>query len=64
MCVKVSGGDPGYGDTAKMLAEVGIQLALPANSAKLSAQAFGRGFLTPATAFGLSLAQRLHETVS
>ena len=49
-----------YGDTAKMLAEVGV--ALGTRSAALPAQAFGCGFLTPATALGLPLIARLHET--
>ena len=61
VCIKVSGGDPGYGDTAKMLSEVGVMLGLA--SGRLPAAAFGAGFLTPATALGLPLVKRLHETV-
>lgn len=51
---------PRSGDTAKMLAEAGILLGTQAR--KLPAQAFGNGFLTPATALGLPLIRRLTET--
>jgi hypothetical protein len=43
-----------------MLAEAGILLGTQAR--KLPAQAFGNGFLTPATALGLPLIRRLTET--
>lgn len=51
---EVSGGDPGYGDTAKMLAESALCLALdtlPKSS----------GFLTPAIAMGDALTTRLKK---
>jgi len=51
---EVSGGDPGYGDTAKMLAESALCLALDA----LPEQ---RGFLTPAIAMGDALTARLKK---
>lgn len=53
----VSGGDPGYGETAKMLAECAILAATSKD--QLPAAGFGYGFLTPATAFGYPLLQRL-----
>jgi short subunit dehydrogenase-like uncharacterized protein len=60
---RVGGGDPGYGETAKMLAEAGVLLAGRADEvAALPGKAvFAGGFLTPATAFGGALTQRLHE---
>jgi short subunit dehydrogenase-like uncharacterized protein len=59
---RVAGGDPGYGETAKMLAEAGVLLAGSAGAvAALPGKAvFGGGFLTPATAFGGALTERLH----
>ena len=61
---RVAGGDPGYGETAKMLAEAGVLLAgAGPGGAGLPAAGFGGGgFLTPATAFGEVLSTRLHET--
>ncbi len=52
--VDVSGGDPGYGDTAKMLAESALSLALD----KLPDT---RGFVTPAIAMGDALTARLQK---
>ena len=53
--VEVKGrGDPGYGATSRMLAEVGLCLAL--DREKLPAQS---GLLTPATALGAPLRERL-----
>ncbi|MDF2446196.1 MAG: hypothetical protein K0S46_1432 [Moraxellaceae bacterium] len=52
---KMSGGDPGYGDTAKMMAEAGLCLAL---DAKLPAAA---GVITPASAMGEALVPRLER---
>lgn len=52
--VDVKGGDPGYGDTAKMLAESALCLALD----DLPAVA---GFLTPAVAMGDALLARLRK---
>jgi short subunit dehydrogenase-like uncharacterized protein len=49
---EVSGGDPGYGETSKMLAESALSLAqdsLPERA----------GQLTPAVAMGQSLVDRL-----
>lgn len=51
---QVSGGDPGYGETAKMLSESALCLAYDA----LPAQA---GVLTPAVAMGDALLQRLQK---
>ena len=51
---QVAGGDPGYGETAKMLAESALCLAtdsLPTTS----------GQVTPAVAMGDALIARLHE---
>jgi short subunit dehydrogenase-like uncharacterized protein len=52
---RMSGGDPGYGDTAKMLAEAGLCLALENN---LPAHA---GVITPASAMGDALVPRLRR---
>jgi short subunit dehydrogenase-like uncharacterized protein len=52
--VDVSGGDPGYGDTAKMLAESALCLALDALPER-------SGFLTPAVAMGDALITRLQK---
>lgn len=51
---EVSGGDPGYGDTAKMLAESALCLALDTLPET-------RGFLTPAVAMGDALMARLQK---
>lgn len=51
---EVSGGDPGYGETAKMLAESALCLARD----RLPRKA---GMLTPATAMGMSLVRRLQK---
>lgn len=50
----VSGGDPGYDETAKMVSETAVALTMP------DAPRSG-GFLTPATALGPSLRERLHS---
>lgn len=50
--VDVTGGDPGYGDTSKMLAESGLCLAFDALPARA-------GQLTPVGAMGDALLQRL-----
>ncbi|MGH8453804.1 MAG: saccharopine dehydrogenase family protein [Nevskiales bacterium] len=52
--VDVSGGDPGYGDTAKMLAESALCLALDSLPER-------SGFLTPAVAMGDALIARLQK---
>lgn len=49
---EVSGGDPGYGETAKMLAESALCLALDSLPARA-------GVITPATAMGTRLMERL-----
>lgn len=55
--VKVTGDrDPGYGSTAKMLAEAGICLARD-----ISHEQTGGGFWTTATAFGGALIERLQK---
>jgi short subunit dehydrogenase-like uncharacterized protein len=51
---EVSGGDPGYGETAKMLAESALCLALDALPERA-------GQLTPAAAMGEALLARLQE---
>lgn len=57
LTVKVTGDrDPGYGSTAKMLAQTGICLAH--DKAETNAEG---GFWTPATAFGDVLIQRLEK---
>jgi len=53
---EVSGGDPGYGETSKMLAESGMCLAL--DRASLPP---GSGVLTPAVAMGDVLLSRLQR---
>lgn len=53
----VSGGDPGYDETAKMVAETA--LALATDRAALPAGRRG-GFMTPASACGAPLRVRLH----
>lgn len=52
---KMSGGDPGYGDTAKMLAEAGLCLALDRDLPPAS------GVITPAAAMGEALRPRLER---
>lgn len=53
--VKVTGdADPGYGSTAKMLAQAGISLRRDVDKGQLAG-----GFWTPATAFGDKLFERL-----
>ena len=58
----VSGGDGGYEYTALMLCEAGMAAAAAAanGGATLPGRALGGGFLTPATAFGGLLVDRLH----
>lgn len=56
---RVAGGDGGYTDTAKMIGEAG--LALATQRAALPGAALGGGFLTPATAFGGALVDRLQR---
>jgi short subunit dehydrogenase-like uncharacterized protein len=53
-----SGGEGGYAETSRMLAEAGILLAT--QRAALPGTKLGGGFLTPATMFGRALIQRLH----
>ena len=50
---RMSGGDPGYGDTAKMLAEAGLCLALDKTLPAVA------GVITPASAMGEALFPRL-----
>lgn len=52
---RLSGGDPGYGDTAKMLAEAGLCLALDKNLPPVA------GVITPASAMGEVLIPRLER---
>jgi short subunit dehydrogenase-like uncharacterized protein len=56
---RVHGRDGGYGDTAMMLSECG--LAMATQRSHLPAVALGGGFLTPATAFGTILLNRLQK---
>ena len=53
----VSGGDPGYEETAKMVSEAAVMLAT-----QRGALAERGGVHTPASAFGLRLQRRLHES--
>lgn len=52
---RMQGGDPGYGDTAKMIAEAGLCLALDANLPEAV------GLVTPASAMGEALIPRLER---
>lgn len=54
LIVEVRGGDPGYGETAKMLAESALALAFDANLPQI-----GGGQWTPALALGEPLIERL-----
>ena len=59
----ISGSDP-YVATAQSLAETGLLLAEAARAGaahELPAAAFGYGFLTPSTALGLRLLERLRD---
>jgi short subunit dehydrogenase-like uncharacterized protein len=56
---RVHGRDGGYGDTAMMLSECG--LALATQRSQLPAVVLGGGFLTPATAFGSIILNRLQK---
>jgi len=53
---RVSGGDPGYGETAKMLAEAALTLSM--DTALLPER---YGVLTPAVAMGERLTERLQR---
>ena len=58
----VSGKDPGYDETAKMVSETAVMLATHDQEARAEATGVRRsGFLTPATALGSLLQDRLHE---
>jgi len=58
----VSGGDPGYDETAKMVSETAVALATHTREERAEATGVERaGFLTPATALGPLLQGRLHE---
>ena len=50
----VSGGDPGYDETAKMVSESAVDLATRSAEERVA------GFMTPSTALGSSLRERLH----
>jgi short subunit dehydrogenase-like uncharacterized protein len=56
LTTEVSGGDPGYGETSKMLAESALCLAM--DRASLPGRA---GVLTPAEAMGEPLLTRLTQ---
>jgi len=53
---QITGGDPGYGETAKMITETALSLAMDLDSAPNMT-----GILTPATACGLPLVKRLQN---
>eukprot|EP00456_Euglypha_rotunda_P060473 TRINITY_DN5060_c0_g1_i31.p1 TRINITY_DN5060_c0_g1~~TRINITY_DN5060_c0_g1_i31.p1 ORF type:complete len:295 (-),score=27.02 TRINITY_DN5060_c0_g1_i31:84-968(-) len=53
---EVSGGDPGYTETAKMITETALSLAMDLDSAPNMT-----GVLTPATACGVPLIKRLND---
>eukprot|EP00190_Bangiopsis_sp_CCMP1999_P002391 CAMPEP_0198731372 /NCGR_PEP_ID=MMETSP1475-20131203/29388_1 /TAXON_ID= ORGANISM="Unidentified sp., Strain CCMP1999" /NCGR_SAMPLE_ID=MMETSP1475 /ASSEMBLY_ACC=CAM_ASM_001111 /LENGTH=421 /DNA_ID=CAMNT_0044494331 /DNA_START=145 /DNA_END=1410 /DNA_ORIENTATION=- len=59
LLVKVAGEDAGYAETSKTSMECGILAALERDSIPLGK--VGGGFLTPATAFGMRLVDRLRE---
>ncbi len=56
MLTRVAGGDPGYGETSRMVAESALCLALDHDSLPRTG-----GVLTPASAFGMRLVERLQE---
>eukprot|EP01100_Stratorugosa_tubuloviscum_P003006 TRINITY_DN170_c1_g2_i1.p1 TRINITY_DN170_c1_g2~~TRINITY_DN170_c1_g2_i1.p1 ORF type:complete len:415 (-),score=174.29 TRINITY_DN170_c1_g2_i1:82-1326(-) len=53
--------DPGYGETSKMLAEAGLCLVFQKEELNQSNELLKGGILTPATAFGPILIQRLRN---
>lgn len=55
-------GDPGYSLTARMISECALAIAV--DSDRLPLLAKRGGFLTPATAFGHVLVERLEATKS
>jgi short subunit dehydrogenase-like uncharacterized protein len=55
----VSGGDVGYTETAKMVAEAALALAFQRDQLPATQLFQGGGFLTPASAFGHVLIDRL-----
>ena len=59
LCGTISGGDPGYDETAKMVSETAVLLAM-SDREELPASARRAGFLTPSTALGSLLQERLH----
>ncbi len=59
--VNVRGGDPGYGETAKMVAESALCLARERSRADQTTPASMTGVLTPAAALGLPLIARLRS---
>ncbi len=63
MKATVSGGDPGYDETAKMLSESALCLAIhhwPPTPASTGDNSNG-GILTPASAMGMTLVERLQK---
>ena len=56
----VSGGDPGYDETAKMISESAVQLATAGPQTLPGGDMSAFGFQTPATALGAPLRQTLH----
>ena len=54
---QISGGDPGYGDTSKMLAETALCLVKDGRKTPQTA-----GVLTPVMATGMALEERLHKS--
>jgi len=54
-------GDPGYSQTAKMISESAIALALQRDDLPCVKEGLRGGVLTPATAFGNVLVERLHN---
>lgn len=63
VATSVRGGDPGYTETAKMVAESALCFALPERRARLPSAGAGArgGALTPASAFGGLLIGVLHS---
>ena len=56
------GADPGYKGTAALAVEAALCLALPAEREKTPGRARGGGCLTPATALGGALVERMNKS--
>ena len=61
LVTSVSGGDPGYTETAKFVSESALSLALQRDQLPASLLGLRGGVLTPAFAMGHVLKARLHN---